>query len=297
MTAEYDAEIRLKDLFGFFLRRWKSILAVTVICGLVLGGWQYFSVKKTHDAGEKTKEESRYEQELVLYETNLASAQENLDYSLGVRDRRVAYRDHSLLIGLDPENAWAAEKKYLVSDVSGSAEEILAVYTGAMTADHEEAALLDAFGTDNAGYALEVVSIVADPSENSFTVTVWASEKEKAEKGLAYVSRIIEQTEKTAQGVGAHTLKAVNEGTAKSLVPDLITVQSAIGEQVIDAEDAVNRARRAINNVLESKPFNPGDPVVRWAVTGAVLGFLVMLGIYLTSFLRKRSPRNGAGSR
>ena len=288
MTAGQQSGIRMKDLFSHFLRRWKSILAVTVLCALVLGGWQYIKVKKAHDAGEKTKEEARYEDELATYETNLANAQGDVEYLTGVRQSRVAYRNSSLLLNLDPNDVWAAEKKYRVSGADEKAADILAVYTGAMTADHDEAQIQEAFGTDNAGFARELVQIAADEAEKSFTVTVWGAEKEKAEKGLEYVSGKIAEAEKKAQEIGDHTLLELNSGVSKSVIEDLETKQKNLGEEIADDEDAITRSKRMLNNVKETKPFEPGDPVVRWAVTGGVLGFLLMIAIYLTSFLRKK---------
>lgn len=287
MMAEQKSEIRMKDLFPHFRRRWKSILAVTVLCAVALGGWQFFKVKKVHDAGEKTKEEARYEDELATYETNLANAQGDVNYLTGVWQSRVEYRDSSLLLNLDPNDVWAAEKKYRVSGADEKAADILAVYTGAMTADHDEVQIQEAFGTDNAGYARELVQIAADNAENTFTVTVWGSEKEKAEKGLAYVSGKIEEAETKAQEIGNHTLLELNTGVSKSVIEDLPTKQQHIGEQIADDEDNITRSKRMLNNVKETKPFEPGDPVVRWAVTGGVLGFLLMIAIYLTTFLRK----------
>jgi len=288
MTAEHNSEIQIKDLFSHFLKHWKSILAVTVLCTVLPGGWQYLSVKKVHDAGELTKEEARYERELAEYQENLANAQENVDSCIAICENRKTYRENSLLMKLDPNNVWIAEKKYLVSGAEGSAADILAAYAGAMTADHDEAAILEAFGTENAGYAREMVQIAADAAENSFTVTVRASEKEKAEKGLAYVSEKIEETEKQAQGIGQHTLQVLHEGSSKSILESLISDQSALAEQIADDEDNITRAKRSLNNVMESKPFKPGNPVIRWAVTGGVLGFLLMLAIWLTVFLKKR---------
>ena len=292
MTAERHSQIRIKDLFTYFLRRWKSILAVTVLCALALGGWQYFSVKKVHDAGEKTKEEARYEDELATYRTNLKNAEADIDACIAVWKNRTTYRDNSLYLNLDPENVWAAEKKYVISDVSGSAADILAAYTGAMSADHEEAAITEAFGTGNAGYVREVVSMTSDPSENSFTVKVLAAEKEKAEKGLEYVSGKIAEAEKIGQGIGTHTLRPLNEGTSKTVVPELMDQQHSMAIDIAEDEDSITRAKRMLNNVKETEPFAPGDPVVRWGITGAVLGFLFMIAICLTTFLRKK--QNGS---
>ena len=290
-----EQEIRWKDLFTHFLSRWKSILTVTVLCTLILGGWQFFSVKKIHDAGEKTKEEARYEQELSEFETNLANIQGDVNYLTQIWQERVTYRNNSLLMNLDPNNLWIAEKKYRVSGADESSADILAVYTGAMKTDHEKAEILEAFGTENAGYARELVKIVADAEENSFTVTVLASEREKAEKGLAYVSEKIEKAEKRAQEIGSHTLKVLSEGSSESVREDLITKQSTLANEIANHEDDITRAKRSLTNVQESKPYNPGDPVVRWAVTGGVLGFVLMIAIYLTTFLRKKGSL-GSGS-
>lgn len=287
MSMERSSEIRIKDLVTHFGCRWKSILVVTVFCAMVLGGWQFISVKKVHDAGEQTKEEARYADELAAYRMNLENAEKDVDSNISTVESRRAYREQSLLMNLDPENVWVAEQKYLLSDAEVSAADILTAYTGAMTTDHKETAILEAFGTANAGYARELVSIIADSSENSFTVTVWAADKEKAEKGLAYVSGKIREAEKIAQSVGKHTLQTLNQGVYQSIFPDLITRQNALGEQIIEDENTLTRGRRILNNVKESEPFKPDDPVVRWAVTGAVLGLVAMLGIYLTTFLRK----------
>lgn len=288
MKTEQNADIRMKDLVAHFLRRWKSILAVTVLCALILGGWQYFSVKKIHDAGEMTREEARYEDELATYQVNLKNAQDDVEGCTNLWKSRAAYRDNSLLMNLDPENLWIGEKKYLITDVSGNAADILEAYTGSMTADHDVSALQENFGTDNAGYAGEVVSIAADPAARSFTVKVWASEEERAQKELEYVSEKIREAEQIAQGIGSHTLQALNEGVAKGVYPELLTRQRDLANEIAEDEDTITRAKRMLNNVKETKPFEPGDPVVRWGITGALLGFLLMIAIYLTTFLRKK---------
>lgn len=110
MTTEHDTEIRINHLFSHFLRRWKSILVVTVICAAVLGGWQYFSIKKTHDAGAQTKEEARYAQELADFQEKLKNAQENVEESTAICEDHKAYRQNSILMNLDPNNVWIAEK-------------------------------------------------------------------------------------------------------------------------------------------------------------------------------------------
>ena len=175
--------IRLKDLWLHYRRRWKSILLVTVLFAAILGGWQAIRVSNIHGKGEKTKDELRYERDMATYHEVLSNAEHNVAERKRQVEESYAYRDGSILLNLDPEDLWIAEKKYLVSlPEGGAAGDVLAAYTGAMGVDHDASALLAAFGTENAGYAGEVVSIAAEPAENSFTVRVYGASEEVAKK-------------------------------------------------------------------------------------------------------------------
>ncbi len=280
--------IRLKDLWLHYRRRWKSILLVTVLFTAILGGWQAIRVSNIHGKGEKTKDELRYERDMATYHEVLSNAEHNVAERKRQVEESYAYRDGSILLNLDPENLWISEKKYLVSlPEGGTAGDILAVYTGAMGADHDAAVLLEAFGTENAGYAGEVVSMTAEPTENSFTVRVYGASEEAAKKGLDYVSGKISEMEAPAQGIGTHMLTVLEEGTALGILPELTEKKAALTDATYIRERALREAERILDNAKESYPSDPGDPVVRWAVAGGVLALLAMLGIYLTTFLRK----------
>ena len=288
-------EIRLKDLGLHFLKRWKSLLLAALLLAAALGGWQAVKVAAAHRDGGQTKDEARYAHDLALYQELTANAEQNVRDRRAQLNARTGYREHSILMNLDPENVWTAEKKYLVSaagenaEGSGSLLDAAAAYTGAMDGEHEEAALLEAFGTDNAGYARETVSIAMVPGENSFTVRVFAADAEKAAKGLEYVSKRIEAAEHAAQEICGHTLRVLNEGVSRQILPELAETQSRLTGAIEEYEAAVRESERLLQNRRESIPSEPGNPVVRWAVAGGVLGLLAMAAVYLTTFLRKKN--------
>ena len=294
LNREYDPEIRVRDVLFHLLYRWRSILAAVLLCALVFGGWQYLRVSRIHSAGSQTKDEQRYERDLKSYEDTLKKSQKNVKNTKKQLKDLYAYRDGSLLMQLDPDNTWAAEKKYIVTGPEGTAADVLAVYTGAMTADHNEAELEAAFGTVNAGYAEEVTAITTISGENAFTVTVYAAEKEQAEKGLAYVSRKIEEAEKQAQEVAQHTLTAAEEGTARGVIPDLSEKKYALNDEIIKNENKLKAVERALYNAEESRPLLPGNPVLRWALAGAVLGLLGMILIHVTAYAQRGKLRQGS---
>ena len=293
LNREYDPEIRLKDVFFSLLYRWRSILLVAVLCAAVLGAWQAFSVNAVHQAGNRTNDEQRYDRDVAQYRKELTAANKKLNRYQRVLNERLAYQEDSLLMQLDPENVWAAERKYLASGTEESAADVLAVYTGAMTADHDEAALEEAFGTANAGYAGEVVSIRRENDENAFRVTVYGSDRETAEKGLAYVAQKIAEAEKTAQGIEPHTLQVVNEGASRQILTDLTKKKNDQYDLIYKYREKVKTAERNVAGAKENEPLAPGDPVKRWALAGAGLGLLAMIGIYLIAFLQRVRLNSG----
>ena len=296
VNREYDPEFRLKDFFFHLLYRWRSILLVALACAAVFGVWQYISVDAAHRAGNKTKEEQRYEQNLATYQATVASEKEKLENWQALLNERLAYQDNSLLMQLDTENVWTAEKKYLVTGTEGPAADILAVYTGAMVTEHDGVALQEAFGTDNAGYVNEVVAITADNAENSFRAAVYAPTQEAAEKGLAYVAGKIEEAGTRAQEIAPHTLQAVSEGASLQILEGLTQKKSDLHDEILKYKDKVKKAERNLAGATDNEPLAPGDPVKSWAVTGAGLGLLAMIGIYLVSFLLHGKLRRGEES-
>lgn len=293
VNREYDPEFRLKDFFFHLLYRWRSILLVVLLCAAVVGGLKAFNVNAAHQAGNKTKDELRYEQDMEAYRKEVANAQKKLKKNLDVLNERLAYRKDSLLMQLDPGNVWIAEKKYLVTGAAEKAADVVAVYTGAMIADHDEAALEDAFGTSNAGYVNEVVTITADSEENAFRVKAAASTEEAAEKGLAYAVRKIEEAEKNAQAVGQHTLLAADEGVSRQILADLTKLKNDLNDDINKYTDKVKTSERNLKGTEENEPLRPGNPAVRGVLTGAGLGLLAMLGLYLITFVRRSRLKKG----
>ena len=197
------------------------------------------------------------------------------------------------MMQLDPGNVWIAEKKYLVTDAAEKAADVMAVYTGAMITEHDGAVLQEAFGTDNAGYVNEVVTITADSEENAFRVKTAASTEEAAKKGLAYAVRKIEEAEKNAQAVGQHTLLAADEGVSRQILADLTKLKNDLNDEINKYTDRVKTSERNLKGAEENEPLRPGNPVVRGVLTGAGLGLLAMFGLYLITFTRRSRLKKG----
>lgn len=183
VRADYTPVLRNRDLIYHFLYRWRSILAAVLIGAVVLGGWAYLSQKKAHDAGERTREELRYDLDLAMYREDMQKAEKNLAESRALLQEAVETRDSRLQAEQDAGAAASAEGL--------------------------------------------------------------------AEKGL-------------------------------------------LQDEIVKAEGRVEKFEREINNlILQGEPTPPDNPVVRRALTGGGLALIVLLAVYLTTFLMDGKIREG----
>ena len=96
VRADYTPTLRIRDLIYHFLYRWRSILAAVLICAIALGAWAFISQKKAHDAGERTREELRYDLDLAMYREEMAKAEKNLAESRALLQEATETRDRFL---------------------------------------------------------------------------------------------------------------------------------------------------------------------------------------------------------
>ena len=293
VNKDYDPEIRLRDLRFHFLYRWRSILLVMVLCAAVLGAWQYVKVDRIHSAGELTRDEQRDAAERAEFETDLKNNRENVASLRQVVEERLAYRDNSLLMQLDPDTAWTAERTYLVTGAEGSAADAIAVYADILNGEHDATALEAAFGTQNLGYVREIAGIEIRVTENSFRVYVRAENAETAEKGLAYLEKKIGEAADKAQEAAPHTLQVIGEGTTQQYIEGLTSQKKTLIDYIRNQEALLRDAQRSLNNTLESEPSPSGDPVRRWIVAGAIFGLLGMIAVYLAKYLLRAKLERG----
>ena len=149
LNKEYINEVQLKDLLYHFVYRWKSILLVILVCAAALGGFQYLREKKQASTQGQTKEEIVYEQNLATYQSSLATAQDTTERIRQLYEEKKTYLDASLLAPLDANDVCVAERRYIVTNMPGSVWDVLVTYTAAMDVNHDEQALINAFGTSS----------------------------------------------------------------------------------------------------------------------------------------------------
>ena len=291
-------EIDLKDLFFHILYRWRSILAVALIGAVVLCGYQYLTLKSTHDAGKVTKEERQYQLDVQQYADNIEKNQNIVRVNTKLLQGQNTYQRESIYFQLDPQRVWRAKKNYLVKvdqsvldklpqgSVIDPADSILSAYASPLSEATDDE-LKEVFGTDKPEYVSELVETLARVEDNTITVSVSGASKEAALAGLALLDTKMEAiAEGKAQEIDKHTLTAVSESVNQGPDSLLLEKQGVVAETVTKLQEALQKARQDLDE-LEAKgePQKPGTHLVRNAVIGFILGAFLLAFVYAVHFI------------
>lgn len=292
LNKDYETTINLKGLFFHILYRWRSILLFAVIGAIALGSYQYFSLKKTHDAGKLTKEERQYNLNLQNYKDNLANAENTITMNTRRLEGYYTYQNESIYFQLNPQAVWTASCKYLIKvdqavlDAlpQGSpidpADSILPAYTS-LLADATDEELREAFDTDKPAYVSEIAKVNTDADENSITVTVIGASKEAVQKGLKFLEEKVEAATEKAQEIDIHTLKKLDETTTRGVDDKLVKKQEEQTKAITQCNQDLQTARTKLDQLnTQGKPKEPGKHLGRMAAIGAILGVLLLIVLY-----------------
>jgi len=96
-TTRDDQVIYLKDLVFTVLYQWRKVLCVTIIFAILLGGFEAVKLISGH-----TETQEAYEEQLQLYEENMADCQANIDAIIQNIEIQKAYLYNSVLLKLNP---------------------------------------------------------------------------------------------------------------------------------------------------------------------------------------------------
>ena len=293
-------EIKLKDLFFHILYRWRSIFIAALIGALLLCGYQYLSIRMTHDAGKLTKEERQYQLDLQDYKEDLESSQNTISANTRLLQSQNAYRTESIYFQLNPQGVWTATNKYLVkADQSvieklpqGStidpADSILSAYTAPLSEATDEE-LSKAFGTDKPEYVGELVTIKNNSGDNTVTVSIIGATKDAVQAGMAFVHSKMEAIAASrAQEIDKHTFSLVSSEVKLGVNNDLAKEQNEFTETSTDIQKLLQKARNRLNELeIQKEPKEPSAHLLRMAIIGFIVGAVLLALMYTIDYILK----------
>lgn len=117
MTSEDDeSEISLLDLLYHILRRWRSILLFAVLFCVLLGGFKLVKGIRTLGSADLKEEQKNYENQLQGYTISKEHLENQIQELTDAIQDKEDYYDHSVLMKLDPKQAYKGTVTFVVTD-------------------------------------------------------------------------------------------------------------------------------------------------------------------------------------
>lgn len=283
-------EFDIKALFFHILRQWKPIVVWGLVLALVLGGWMAYAEYGTSLAVDTENgywmEYQQYQDQIAAYEDHIAVTQSRLD-------TLQEYIDESVLMRLDPRNAYRAKAVYYVD----TGYQILPENTYQDTDKTSTLtwyyrryitnySLYEEIGAEiglDAKYLVELVE-VALPNDSTFYISVRYPTAEGAMLIVDMMQEKLDDAKKElTESIGDHTLALMEDGCGAYIDDALKDLQKEADEEVLDLKDDLLAYSQELLELKEgSAPdeLNIMSAFIKWFIIGGVLGAVVVI-IYL----------------
>lgn len=111
-----ESEISLLDLLYYILRRWRSILLFAVLFCVLLGGFKLVKGIRTLGSADLKEEQKNYESQLEGYTISKEHLENQINELTDAIQDKEDYYDHSVLMKLDPKQAYKGTATFVVTD-------------------------------------------------------------------------------------------------------------------------------------------------------------------------------------
>lgn len=246
--GKFDIDIEIKDMLWEFMRRWRLIAVLAIVCGVGLGAYQYRAdMNKTEvTAVKKTQEE--LEKSMATQDLDEVTGAVALKRQL---DQKSAYMEASVLMHINPYEENAVTLQYHVSadeeNTASDANDAYIAYVNnealsqaiAETGNYEWepvylAELISTVSEEgnvyiNAENATESINLKVQGSqdEHSFSVKVIGATVEDAEALANDVKNALENySQNVVSTVGTHQLSLVKEASGVVVDQNLAELQN-----------------------------------------------------------------------
>lgn len=119
VTREDDeSEISLMHLLYYVLLHWRFLLAGAMVFCIMLGGFKLVKGLGALESVDLKKDQQTYERALNEYSISKDRLEKQAEELTRALENQGKYHDESILMNLDPENAYKSTLTYVVNDVS-----------------------------------------------------------------------------------------------------------------------------------------------------------------------------------
>lgn len=304
-----EQEIDLKDLMFAVFHKWRPLILVAVICGLLLGGVKGFMTYKEQSDPEVRKEaDLTYSADLELYEKNKDTYEKEIENLRTDIANQQDYLDNSIWINMSPYDVYEARADFYVSTgymiMPGMTyqnrdytDTILQAYQSMLTSSAVMEDVAKKVGTEPR-YLQELVTVTIGTigtNGNQFsrllTIDVNHTSEEKAKEVLdAFLVYIEEMKTQITASIGEHTVSTVSESVSSMVNLDLADLQKKQVQKLTDLNDSLQEKQTELDELVEPKKEDSSKraaakDAVKFGVIGGFGGAFLVAFIVCIAFV------------
>ena len=304
---EYEEEIDLKQLLVYVFRKWRTMIAVAVVLGLLLGGVK--AAKGFIDLQDPEKvEESIKEAELEQQNYDTAKAQltnQMAEYNRQIDDYQ-KYQENSLYMKIDPYAVYKESITYVVTtdyqilpNMTYQTLNWMGPVLSAYTTVANSVTLKDLSLEGRAGLSEEwdadslekLVKVETNTNDGKLTITASAESETRAKAILQAVKEKVEANQKNvAEAAGEHKLSLISEKSTVTVDQGIINDREARLRNITALREAADKAVEKYNKLSEPKDKTlsvkgAAKSSIKFTILGCAAGVFLCCFIYALQFL------------
>lgn len=246
-VGKFDIDIEIKDLLWEFVRRWRMIVILAVICGMALAAYQYRVDSNKTDVVTVKKTQEQLEQSMGQQDLDEVAAAVALKRQM---DEKSTYMENSVLMQVNAyEENTVVLQYYVRAENKEVATEVASVYRAYVNDDALAQAIIDEGNYElQPMYLAELISInkeennlyiqaeneeesvnlnvTSSAKERSFSIKVIGATKEEAEILAVAVKDALQKYSAMAASIGTHQLELVGENSSIIVDQSLAELQN-----------------------------------------------------------------------
>ncbi len=302
-------EIDLKDLMFAVFHKWRPVILVAVICGLLLGGVKgYMTYKSQSDPEVRKEADLTYSADLELYEKNKETYEREIENLRTDIINQQDYLDNSIWINMSPYDVGEARVDLYVSTgyeiMPGMTyqnrdytDTILQAYQSMLTSSAVMEDVAKKVGTESR-YLKELVTVTIGTigtNGNQFsrllTIDVYHTSKEEAKKVLdAFLDHVNEMQGQITASIGEHTVSTVNESVSTLVNLDLADLQKKQSQKITDLNDSLQEKQTELDELEEPKREDSSKraalkSAIKFGLVGGFGGAFLVAFVVCVAFL------------
>lgn len=303
-NTTYEQEIDLKDLMFAVLRKWRPIILIAVIFGILMGGYKVMgSLSQQKDVEYVQKVQKQNQNDLEEYKLLKESYEREISNIERNIEAQTEYMEKSILMNMSPYDKYvsSADVYFKLDDVAliNGANAYAVIYNNGLSRTYTSFINQGIDWTEMAQelkteveYLKELIRITPDEWGQMLSVSVCYKDKKGAEKILNKIlDEVKDQQSNFSSKFGTHNLYIMNQISDTVTDLDLANRQKSANDNITALQSTLKEKEKALEELkepVEVSALSSSTAIksgIKYAVLGGVLGAFITIFCICVAFL------------